>query len=230
MPESLTIEIIRTAPAALWVLFAVFVYLSLQTVIKAQFGRLQTLNGPGFSMDFAASLLAEQRAHDTAAEHGQGNSSPPPTASERRAAVSRLEHAAEYLAGGRILWVDDHPDWNTPVATLFRRAGMIVETVRSTHDALGILRGQSFDLIITDMRRETEESPATAGTRLVETLAERGVATPVILFSGHVDTRRGLPQGLFAYTTGGDNLVQSVIDVMARIRFGIAMRTPVYSR
>ncbi|MDT5028862.1 MAG: hypothetical protein QOE61_5288, partial [Micromonosporaceae bacterium] len=44
---------------------------------------------------------------------------------------------------------------------------------------------------------------------------------------GHLDTRQGLPPGLFAYTSGGDNLVQYVIDVMERIQFGIGMRVPV---
>jgi CheY-like chemotaxis protein len=229
MPEFMTVEIIRAAPAALWVVLALFVYLTLRTVITAQFTRLRSLNGPGFTMDFAAPLLEAQQTQDIGTMQGP-NDSPPPSASERRGTVSRLEHAAEYLHDRRILWVDDHPELNTSLVTLFRKVGMTVDTVRSTQEAIEVLRRQPFDLIISDMRRDTEEPAATAGYTLVETLADKGIRVPVILFTGHLDTRQGLPPGLFAHTSGGDNLVQYVIDVMERIQFGIGMRVPVRRR
>jgi CheY-like chemotaxis protein len=224
MSEQMTIEIIHDAPAALWVLFALLVYLTLRPVIKTQLGKLRSVDGLGVRLDFAEALLeAQTKADHSAAEP---EDAPAPSARERRSAVSRLEHAAEFMTGRTILWVDDHPEWNTPVATLFRRVGMTVETVKSTRDALDALRGTSFDLIITDMRRETEEPGTTAGVTLLDALAKQRIATPVILFSGHTDVRRGLPPGLFAYTSGGDNLVQYVIDVMERVGFGVPMRTP----
>jgi CheY-like chemotaxis protein len=230
MPDDLTIEIIRAAPAALWVLFALFVYLSLRTVIKAQLKRLSAISGPGGVRVEFEKLLEEQQARDAAASKGDDDTGPQPTANERRGTVARLEHAAEYLNGGRILWVDDHPEWSEPIATLFRRTGMTVDEVRSTRDAIERLRTQSFDLIITDMSRDTEEAAHKAGAVLIDTLARMGVAIPVILFSRHIDTTRGLPKGLFAYTTSGDNVVQSVVDVMERVRFGISTRTPARRR
>jgi CheY-like chemotaxis protein len=180
-------------------------------------------------MDFAATLLEAQQTQGIGTTQGP-NDSPPPSASERRGTVSRLEHAAEYLHDRRILWVDDHPELNASLVTLFRKAGMTVDTVRSTQEAIEVLRRQPFDLIISDMRRDTEEPAATAAYTLVETLADKGIRVPVILFTGHLDTRPGLPPGLFAHTSGGDNLVQYVIDVMERIQFGIGMRVPVRQR
>lgn len=224
--ETMTLEIIRAAPAALWVLFALFVFLALRSVIRDRLTHLSTVRTGTVEMSFAEPLLEAARVQDGGGVSTDEPGAPAPSASESRAAVSRLEHAAEYLAEGRILWVDDHPEWNSSLATLFRKAGMTVDSPRSTTEAMQLLTKRSYDLIITDMTRHTEEPAPGAAYTLLDSLVEHGARTPVILFSSSFDSTRGVPFGLFAYTSSGDNLVQYVIDVMERVKFGVGMRIP----
>jgi CheY-like chemotaxis protein len=212
MSETVTIEAIKTFPAILWVAFAVLVFLALRPAILPQIRRLSSVKTPVFEASFAEKLLDEAT---TNADMG-----PPPSASERRAAVSRLEHAAEILADGRILWVDDNPHWNSALASLFRQLKMVVDTPRSTEEALALLRRRSYDLIITDMRRETEQPSLSAGVTLLDALARQGVRLPVIVFSAGFDPTQGVHPRIFAYTNRGDDLVHYVIDLMERAKFG----------
>src|SRR5262245_25897898 len=232
MSENMIIEIIHTAPAALWVLFALFAYLGLRSAIRPQLGRLSTVSAPGFEVKFAEQLLDAAHKQDAVGADAGTEPDPdaagplpaPPTANERRAAVSRLEHATEFLQGGSILWVDDRPQSNASLMTLFRTVGMTVDSARSTSEALDLMQAGAYDLTITDRRRPEEGS--SAAYALVEAMAERGLKVPVILFTSRFDPRRGTPPGLFAYTSGGENLVQYVIDVMERIKFGVSVRVP----
>ncbi|HEV7898266.1 MAG TPA: response regulator [Planosporangium sp.] len=207
-------EGIKTVPAVLWVAFAALVFLTLRRALAPQLDRLSNVKTPVFEMSFAEQLL------DEAAAKTQGG--PAPSASERRGAVSRLEHAAECLAGGRILWVDDNPEWNVSLVRLFRQLGMAVDTSLSTQEALTKLEGRSYDLIISDMRRDSEQPPETAGITLIEALGQRGVRLPVIIFAVNFDPRLGVHPAIFAYTNFVDDLVQYVIDIMERIKFRAA--------
>jgi CheY-like chemotaxis protein len=253
--DALLIEIIRVAPAALWVLFALFAYLTLRKAFLPQLSRLSTVKAPGIEMSFAERLLdeaekqgaeqqgAEQQGAEEQGAPTSGPQNPGPqrpghqpsdgetdrratTPSQRRATISRLQHAAEFLQGGRILWVNDHPEWNSALISLFRQSGMTVTTARSTDEAMSLVNRESFDLVITDMHRETEQPAATAGRTLIAALAQGRRQIPVILFSERFDPHSGLPRGVFAYATITDSVVQYVIDVMERIRFGVSIRVP----
>jgi len=54
--------------------------------------------------------------------------------------VDRLQRNADLIASARILWVDDHPENNTPIVELLRLYGAAVETPRSNHEALALLK------------------------------------------------------------------------------------------
>ncbi|MQA27639.1 MAG: response regulator, partial [Micromonosporaceae bacterium] len=147
LSEAVMIELVRTVPAVLWVVFAALVFLVLRRAILPQLGRLSNVKTPVFEATFAEQMLDEAaaRIRDGA----------PASARERRAAISRLEHAAHIVKRGRILWVDDNSDGNSALTHLFRRLGMTVDTARSTDEAMARLNERSYDLIITDMRRDT---------------------------------------------------------------------------
>jgi CheY-like chemotaxis protein len=226
----LTVEVIRAAPAALWVLFALFAYLTLRPVIRRRFEQLSTVKTYGVEMSFAGPLLEAAGAQvDNAESPGEtpgGAEAAPPTASERRGGVSRLEHAAPYLEGRSILWVDDRPQPNAPLVALLRKAGLSVDDASTTAEAIAKVRTAKYDLIITDMVRADEGKDVNAAVSLLDALAAGSWRVPVILFTDRRGLERGVPDGFFAYTSSSDNLVQCVIDVMERIAFGVGVRTP----
>lgn len=232
MPEQITIELIHAAPAALWVVFALFAYLTLRPVIKRRLENVAIVRTSGFEVTFesATSLLQAATAER---EMGEGSPSPndlpqeesAPTAGERRGGIERMAHAAQYLRDRRILWVDDRPQRNKALKELFRDAGMRVDSVMSTTAAITKLKTTTYDLIITDMNRTSEGGDVAAAHTLVHQLADRRLRIPVILYSVHRPDN-DFPPGLFAHTSRSDNLVQDVIDAMERIWFGIGMRVP----
>ncbi|WP_174535858.1 response regulator [Micromonospora chalcea] len=215
MSQTIAVELIKAVPGILWVAFAALVYLSLRNAIIPQIGRLHSVKTPMIEFGFAEQLLVEAAARSEA--------SAPPSVSEQRAAVCRLQHAAEILKGGRILWVDDNPEWNLPLIQLFRQLGMTVDTSHSTDEAMSHLGSRSYDLILSDMRRDTERPAESAGITLLDALGRRGVRSPVIIASAGFDPQIGVHPGIVAYTNGVDDIVHHVIDVMERIKFGTAL-------
>ncbi|WP_432958707.1 response regulator [Micromonospora haikouensis] len=216
MSEAAWVKLIEVSPGLLWVVFAVVVLLVLRSGIVAQLHRMTSLRTPFGEADFEANLALMETA---VAEAGSGQ---PPTLDEQRAAISRLDHAAESLRNGRVLWVDDNPGWNSSVVRLLERSGMRVEIAVTTEEALTALSRRTYDLLITDMRRGNDGQ---AGQRLVEEMAARGMTLPIVLFTLNFDPRRGVHPSVFAYTTAVDELLHFVIDIMERVRFArVAVR------
>jgi CheY-like chemotaxis protein len=129
-----------------------------------------------------------------------------------------LEHAADILQDGRILWVDDHPELNLPIIRLLEQVGMTVDTARSTAEGLSLLRRRAYDIVITDMERDNEDSAEAAGVVLLDELG-REVTLPIIVYAARFDPTRGVHRRIFAYTNRADDVVQYVIDLMERIKF-----------
>ena len=216
MPDSVSSTLVKTIPSVLWVVFAALVYLTLRRALIPEFQRLSRLKAPGVELTFAQRLLDE-----AVTAEADGQMAAPP-ASDRRAAVSRLEHALDVMRDGRILWVDDHPSSNASLTSLFTRVGMHVDSATSTAEALERLASKSYDIVITDMRRDTEQPAETAGITLLNAMAARGIRLPVLMFTANFDPADGVHSGIFAYTKSADNAVQYVIDLMERIKFGAA--------
>ncbi|MGA3541303.1 response regulator [Micromonosporaceae bacterium DT194] len=131
--------------------------------------------------------------------------------------MGRLDHAAEALAGGRLLWVDDLPGNNRQIVELLQRAGLTIDLALSTDEAVGMLQRHGYDVVITDMRRGDDPQ---AGLRLIEELDELGIRVPTLVFTGSFDPMLEVHPEIFAYTTDVDELVHLVIDVMERVQFG----------
>lgn len=82
-----------------------------------------------------------------------------------------------------ILWVDDHPENNVMLAETWRRDGILVETARSTADALRLLDRQRYALVISDMvRTESGVEVPDAGLQLLYQVRARDAATPFALY------------------------------------------------
>ncbi|WP_306318705.1 MULTISPECIES: response regulator [unclassified Streptomyces] len=215
--EALLIKLIGTAPAILWVAFASVVYFTLRgTIVQRLVPRVTAVRALGIEVEMAGELLAE--AESRAGSPGQAEEEQaPPVArtSTRRAALGRLEHAAELLQGGRILWVDDHPSSVAPLVELFRGVGMTVELTVSTDEAMPLLRSRPYDILISDIDRGGDPQ---AGIRMLRTLENDRVRVPVLFYTGNFDPERGVDRRIFAATTSPVELVNYVIDLMERAR------------
>jgi CheY-like chemotaxis protein len=134
---------------------------------------------------------------------------------------SRLEHALDSLRRGRILWVDDHPEWNRDLIRLFERHEMVVDIVRSTEEALARARASTYDLVITDMWRDTEHPSCAAGRTLMDALSRQRRRPPVVIYAAQFDPKLGMHPAAFGYAKHANELVHLVIDVMERVKFGL---------
>lgn len=139
---------------------------------------------------------------------------PPSDAPKGLRAAKRLAYAADRLQGGAILWVDDQQEWNEPLIRLFRTAGMTVDAVASTDEALHELRRNQFDLVITDMRREREAGGDDAGTELLDRMVAMGVPTPAVFFSDHPGVQTNLHPRAVIATSDPEQLVDTVVDIV----------------
>ncbi|MGW5736517.1 MULTISPECIES: response regulator [Streptomyces] len=208
MPEAIWIKLIGTLPSLLWVTFAVVAFLSLRgTLIRSLVPRVTALRALGIEVEMAGQLL------DQVAEH----SDTPVTPTMRRGVLGRLEHAADTLRGGRLLWIDDHPEHNGALISIFRSMDMIVDTARSTDEGLVALRHGSYDIILSDIDRDGDPQ---AGISMLRALESQNVDLPVVVHSQNFDRELGVDRRIFAATNNPVQVVHYVIDLMERTRFG----------
>jgi CheY-like chemotaxis protein len=83
-----------------------------------------------------------------------------------------------------VLWVDDHPEHNALQVDQLERRGVVVDSVRSTKEALQKLTGQRYQLIVSDMERAEGGKPVpNAGLDLIRTVRTFDRETPVVIFN-----------------------------------------------
>ena len=106
-----------------------------------------SVNASGESAEFAEAKIAEAHARSsTYPDQGSGGQA------ARRTAATRRERA-DLLARARILWVDDHPETNTPITDLLRRYGAVVDTAWSNANAEALIRSSRYGVVISDVAR-----------------------------------------------------------------------------
>jgi CheY-like chemotaxis protein len=179
-------DLLQGLAAALWVFLALFVFLVLRKGIKERAPFLTKLGlGPtGVSMEFAEAKL------DEATRRGPGGPGNRIGEAAKRTVIIRLERNAELIARSRILWVDDHPENNTPVVDLLKRVGAAVDLSTTNADAIELLGTSPYDVIVTDVGREDEgENSELKGLDLATAVFERW-GQKVILFTGRFDPTR----------------------------------------
>ncbi|MFG3342988.1 response regulator [Glycomyces sp. NPDC048151] len=133
-------------------------------------------------------------------------------------AATKLALAAGDLQGGAILWADDHPEWNDSLVRLFRTAGITVDPVASTDEAMRALGKRSYDLVITDMRREGEPDGDAAGMRLVDRMVTAGIPTPAVFFSENSAAHAAPHPRAITTTSSPEKLVDIVVEFVGDLR------------
>lgn len=100
------------------------------------------------------------------------------------------------VAGARLLWVDDHPEWSLGERQILRALGIRVFTALANDEALDLAKKTQFDLVISDIDRGGAES----GLALPLRLRTLGINTPILFYVGAVDPDRDPPEGSEAIT------------------------------
>jgi CheY-like chemotaxis protein len=107
----------------------------------------------------------------------------------------------EPLAGKRILWADDNQDNIENLVREFREAGAVVETVVSTEEALSALSKGGFDLLLSDLHRESNPR---AGFEMVVRLRESGITVRTAFYSRYFTAERQREATVLAVPSYGD--------------------------
>lgn len=121
-----------------------------------------------------------------------------------------LVHSA--LDGARILWVDDHPEWNVLERRSFQSLGILVLPVETTRSAVASLTNETFDLIISDIARG--DRPSEGVDSLVE--LRQVSSAPVIYYVGAV--KGSAPVGGFGIASDPVELLHLCMDALERSR------------
>jgi CheY-like chemotaxis protein len=214
--EALWGKLIEVIPPLLWVLFALIVFFVLRRpFLEKMLPRMASIGALGVEITFTEVERLLNKAAEITDEGAE--SRPTVTRMARKAVLRRLEHAANYLKDGRILWVDDLPNNNRYLTEVFRELGMRVDQATSTEEALTLLDRASYDLVISDVHRGADGQ---AGMKMLRKLRDRGVDLPVLIHAASFDPRLGVDPMIFGHTPLYDELVHYVIDVMERVRMG----------
>lgn len=97
----------------------------------------------------------------------------------------------------KILIVDDEPHVREVLATLLIRTGYSVSTASGGQEALKMLSGSTFDLIISDVRM-----PRMSGIELLKNVKSTCPETEVIMITAHPETRvEAMSEGALDYIT-----------------------------
>jgi hypothetical protein len=104
-----------------------------------------------------------------------------PSSEEVKEVATLVQSLSSFVAGRRILWVDNHPEGNR-----LERAALVswkvdIQTERSTEEALKALHAANdtpFDLVISDWYRNGQLE----GQRLAEIMRKEAITTPILFY------------------------------------------------
>ncbi len=211
MSDQVFVALIAALPGIAWAVLALVAILIFYRPIRRDvIPRMSRFTAMGMTIELGAQEV--QQAIEQVKKPGVTYS---PTAGAT--VVSRASRAAPVLRDSTILWIDDHPLWNTVERRLIAKLGVAVETATSTAEgisALAVLGPSSpVDLVISDMARPGDPD---AGLGLLPKLRAAGFQGPVVFYIGDLDRSLGTPAGAFGITNRPDELLHLVMDALER--------------
>jgi CheY-like chemotaxis protein len=202
-----------------WAGLAFYAFFSLRDVIKENLRRLANVKVAGVELAMVAAAQAVSAAVEVAAKHRNWTVQVPDEDKQAALARARREHAL--LEGAEILWVDDRPGNNRNEWRMFRLLGSHVTAAASTQEAVDLIdqsrepAGRPFHVAVSDIARAgTEDS----GLKTLETFQGRRERLPLIFYVGTIAAEQGTPAGAFGITNRPDQLLNLVLDALARTR------------
>lgn len=225
--SALVVELIKLAPQALWLIFAVIAFFSLREPA------LQLLTA-GKIDNLSIGVVKLQLAKDafTKTSDNRHVSFDGPAFDLYKSRILRMD---KLIVGSKMLWVDDTPQNNYFERRGFQALGMEVTRASSTAEAMQLLRQRDYDVVVSDFRRDNDPpakcyayqgAPENAGCDLMVQMASlRGVSTnlsveipPLIFYAADTNRALGTPGGAVVATNRTDELVSAVLDSLERTR------------
>ena len=183
---------------------AAVIIISFQKQIREAIPRMSTFKAAGIEVSFVKDEL--DKAIDL--NHLQNMVS----SEDRVRVINRVKRIAPVLQGAQILWIDDNPDNNIHERKVMRSLGIFVDLAMSSDEAIKMLKQGDYQVIITDMKRGSEEK---AGETFIKVLMDQKVYKWTIIYSSRY---KGRPEGAFAVTNRPDHLLHYVMDILERER------------
>ncbi len=215
-----TVRVIAALTPLVWTLLAAYVFWLLRRPLGDMIGRVNGIEG--FGVRFA---LSGGAAMDAAIELAQKTGKWPVEvpAGDRKAALDRANANRKLFEGAEILWIDDQPSNNRNESRMLRSFGALVTFAVTTEEAITTLRAstgqhQPYHLILSDISRDLPQVDPAAGLKMIPLLREAGFEQPVIFYVGRLLPGAGVPAGAFGVTNRPDQLLQLLIDGLARVR------------
>ena len=128
--------------------------------------------------------------------------------------LRRAELAGNVLRGARVLWVDDHPEHNAWERELFRSLGVMIVSVESTRSAVASIETESFDVVISDIRRDSEPVDGIDGAMRIREVMP---TLPVLFYIQDLTSTR-VPEPASGITNEPNELLHLVLDRLERAR------------
>ena len=135
-------------------------------------------------------------------------------ARSRSTGLRRAEQVEKVLRGARLLWVDDHPENNAWERELFRSLGVVIVPVESTRSALGCLQTETFDLVLSDIRRDDESTDGLEGATQIHAARP---TVPILFYVQNLSSTR-VPEPASGITDEPNELLHLVLDRLERAR------------
>ncbi|NLX96058.1 MAG: sigma-54-dependent Fis family transcriptional regulator [Rhodopirellula sp.] len=101
------------------------------------------------------------------------------------------------IGSGRVLVVDDHPQARESMAEVLRQAGHCVDCCSSAAEALQVVRRETFDCIVTDLKM-----PGMSGIEFIVQLEQRRYGAQVVMVTAHASVStavEAMRHGAFDY-------------------------------
>lgn len=204
------VELVRILPSVFWLVIAIVVVLAFYRPIRNQLLPLVTgLKIGGIECSFVregiqAAVALAQKHRTWSVEVSE---------EEATLAMDRAARNLGRLQRARILWVDDSPENNFNEIKMLHQLRSDVETAKSTEEALALIGKNTYDIVLSDLRRGED---AGAGLAMLATLRQSHPALPVIFYVGEFAPERGVPPFAFGLTNRPDELLHLILDVLAR--------------
>ena len=206
----MTIELVKLIPSILW-FFLVVVLLKLfyRPIRDDLLPNLTSLKAGGVELSFvkdsidAALKLAEKSPQWKVEVSSE----------DKERALRRAKKHLRVFRDARFLWVDDNPDNNVNELVMFGQLKVSTQTAQNTEEALEMLKGGSYDLVISDMKRDNDN---TAGLKFLKQFRKVDETTPVIFYLGDFDPKKGVPAQAFGITKRPDELLHLTLDALER--------------
>ena len=93
------------------------------------------------------------------------------------------------MAAGKVLIVDDLPDWRATLSGLLGDQGFDVQVASSIDSALRILENEKVHVAVLDVRLDESDEDNRDGLILMRRIKERWPSVEVIILTGYADIR-----------------------------------------